>query len=166
MGPGPASRPCLRPARGRGAARVNWAETAAALGLLFATAFGAASLLPVASEPLLIGLQLADRYPPVALWGAATLGNTAGAVLNWWLARYALHWQDRPWFPFRGRALEQAGNGFRRYGVWSLLLAWAPVVGDALTFVAGLLRVRLDVFLLLVGLGKGLRYAAVMWLAA
>ena len=110
-------------------------------------------------------MVLLESYNLLALWGIATAGNTAGAVLNWWLARYALHWQDRRWFPVSRRQLDRASNWFRRYGVWTLLLAWAPIGGDALTFVAGIMRVRLHLFLLLVGAGKAGRYAIVIWLA-
>lgn len=132
--------------------------------LLFASAFGAASVLPFYSEPLLVGMLLLGRYDSVLLWLVASAGNTAGAVLNWWLARYALHWKDKRWFPFGARQIDRAGAWFRRYGVWTLLLAWAPIGGDALTFVAGLMRVRLSVFLILVGLGKAARYATLIWL--
>jgi len=138
------------------------AEFGAYLGL-FAAAFGAASLLPLSSEPVLMGLQLAG-YPPPILWSVATTGNTLGSVLNWWIARQGLRFQDRDWFPVEPTALARATAWFQRYGVWSLLLAWAPVVGDALTVVAGLTRVRLDLFVVLVGLGKGLRYAALVWM--
>ena len=131
--------------------------------LLFAVAFGAASVLPFYSEPLLVGMVVLTRYDVILLWLAATAGNTGGAVLNWWLARYLRHWQDRPWFPVKVRHLERAERWFRRYGVWSLLLAWAPIGGDALTVIAGLMRVRLLTFLVLVGLGKGARYALVIW---
>ena len=110
-----------------------------------------------------MGMLLMDRYSLAALWLIASAGNTAGAVLNWWLARYMLHWRDRRWFPLKRKQLEQASGWFRRYGVWTLLLAWLPIGGDALTFVAGLLRVRLMVFLILVGLGKSGRYAFVLW---
>lgn len=131
--------------------------------LLFFTAFAAASILPFYSEPLLVGMLALERYDTGLLWLAATAGNTLGAVLNWWLARYARHWRNRRWFPVSARQLERASAWFQRYGVWSLLLAWAPIGGDALTVVAGLLGVRLDVFLLLVALGKGARYAVVIW---
>lgn len=131
--------------------------------LLFITAFGAASLLPFYSEPLLVAMLALHRYDPLPLWLVATAGNTLGAVLNWWLARYLRHWQDRRWFPVSRRQLERASAWFQRYGVWTLLLTWAPVGGDALTVVAGLLGVRLGLFLLLVGIGKGLRYAVLIW---
>ena len=142
-----------------------WAELSA-YGLLFAAAFGAASVLPFYSEPLLIGMLLSGHYEPITLWLVASTGNTAGAVLNWTLARYALHWRDKRWFPVSRRQLDKASAWFQRYGIWTLLLAWAPIGGDALTFVAGLLRVRLDVFILLVGLGKAARYAFLIWTTA
>lgn len=132
-------------------------------GLLFSVAFAAASVLPFYSEPMLIGLVVLETYSTGVLWLVASAGNTAGAVFNWWLARYALRWQDRRWFPIKRKQLDKASAWFQRYGTWTLLLAWAPLGGDALTFAAGALRVRLDVFLLLVGLGKAARYAFVIW---
>jgi membrane protein YqaA with SNARE-associated domain len=78
------------------------------------------------------------------------------------MGRYLLHFQDRRWFPFKPGSLGPAQRWFQRHGVWSLLLAWAPAVGDALTFVAGFMRVRFDLFLLLTAVGKGTRYAIVL----
>ncbi|MDX1655049.1 MAG: YqaA family protein [Candidatus Competibacteraceae bacterium] len=129
---------------------------------LFITAFGAASVLPFYSEPLLVGLVL-KGYPLGWLWLVATVGNTLGAVLNWWMARYIRHFRHKRWFPMTEQQLETGTRWFQKYGTWTLLLSWSPVGGDALTFVAGLLRVRLDLFLLLVGIGKGARYAMVIW---
>lgn len=100
----------------------------------------------------------------MTLWLVATAGNTLGAVVNWLLGRYLLHFQNRRWFPFKTRDIEKYQHWFQRYGVWSLLFAWLPVGGDALTFIAGLMRVRLSVLLILCGIGKGLRYAVVIWL--
>jgi membrane protein YqaA with SNARE-associated domain len=128
---------------------------------LFATAFLAATLLPAYSEVLFAGL-LIEGYDPLALWAWASAGNTLGSAVNWALARYFLRFEDRPWFPFKPQRLERAQRWFQRYGVWSLLLAWAPVGGDALTFVAGLMRVRFGRFLLLVAIGKAARYAVLL----
>ena len=105
----------------------------------------AATLLPAYSEVVFAGM-LSAGYAPLALWAWATAGNTLGAVLNYVLGRFLLHFQDRRWFPFRPGTLERSQRWFQRYGVWSLLMAWAPVGGDALTFVAGVMRVRFTVF--------------------
>jgi membrane protein YqaA with SNARE-associated domain len=100
----------------------------------------------------------------------ATLGNTLGAVVNWLLGLFLLRFRERRWFYFNQRQIENAQAWFQRYGFWSLLFAWLPIVGDALTLVAGVMRVRLWLFLLLVGGGKALRYISVVffadWLAA
>lgn len=128
---------------------------------LFATAFLAATLLPAYSEILFAGLLAAGR-DPFALWAWATAGNTLGAAVNWALGRYLLAFENRRWFPFRREQLGHAQRWFARYGVWSLLMAWAPIGGDALTFVAGLMRVRFWLFALLTGIGKGVRYAIVI----
>lgn len=138
-------------------------EDLAVYGLLFAVAFGAASLLPFYSEPLLVGLALAANQPLFGLWLAASLGNTAGAVFNWVLGRSLNLWRGRRWFPFRERDLDRAERFFNRWGAVTLLLAWAPVGGDALTLIAGLARVRLWLFVLLVGSGKAARYGVVLW---
>lgn len=131
---------------------------------LFGAAFLAATILPFSSEVVLFAL-LREGGDPVILVLIATLGNTLGAVINWSLGRYLLHFQDRRWFYFKPAQIEKAQRWFQRYGFWSLLMAWAPVGGDALTLIAGIMKVRLVVFLLLVGIGKGLRYVSVVWLA-
>ncbi|MDX1609626.1 MAG: YqaA family protein [Halofilum sp. (in: g-proteobacteria)] len=135
---------------------------AAYLGL-FATAFLAATVLPAYSEVVFAGL-LAQGFDPLALWCWATAGNTLGAAVNWAMGRFLLRFQDRRWFPFRLDQLGAAQRWYARYGVWSLLLAWAPVGGDALTFIAGFMRVRFGVFLVLTGIGKGARYAVLLGL--
>jgi len=95
---------------------------------------------------------------PWVLTVIATVGNTLGSVVNWILGLYLLHFQGRRWFYFSKAQIEQAQRWYQRYGYWSLLLAWMPVGGDALTLIAGIMRVRLWLFLLLVGAGKALRY--------
>ena len=129
---------------------------------LFASAFLAATLLPLSSEAVLAALTAASGREALFLWLVASLGNTLGALLNWVLGRFCLHWRDRRWFPVKPEGLEKAGNWFRLYGAWSLLFAWLPVVGDPLTFVGGIFRVNIWVFLLLVGAGKAARYGVVI----
>jgi membrane protein YqaA with SNARE-associated domain len=130
---------------------------------LFLVSFLAATLLPAYSEVLFAGL-LAAGYEPLALWLWATAGNTLGSAVNWLMGRYLLRFRERRWFPFRAATLERAQDWFQRYGVWSLLLAWAPIGGDALTFVAGVMRVRFSIFIVLTGIGKGARYAILLGL--
>jgi len=133
--------------------------------LLFGSAFLAATILPFYSEVILFAL-LREGGDPILLVLVATLGNTLGAVVNWLLGRYLLHFQDRRWFYFRRAQIDKAQRWFQHYGFWSLLLAWAPVGGDALTLIAGIMKVRLWLFLLLVGSGKALRYISVVYLEA
>jgi membrane protein YqaA with SNARE-associated domain len=130
---------------------------------LFAVSFLSATLLPGGSE-LLFASLLANGEPPWLLWAWATAGNSLGAAVNWVLGRYLLHFQGRSWFPFPAERLQRAQAWFQRYGVWTLLLAWAPLVGDALTFVAGVMRVRFWLFLVLTTIGKGGRYAILLWM--
>ncbi|MCB1926791.1 MAG: DedA family protein [Rhodocyclaceae bacterium] len=132
--------------------------------LLFGSSFLAATILPFYSEVVLFAM-LRDGGDAVPLVLTATAGNTLGAVVNWWLGRYLLNFQDRRWFYFKPAQIDKAQRWFQRYGVWTLLLAWMPVGGDPLTLIAGVMRVRLDVFVALVGLGKGLRYVTVVWLS-
>jgi len=133
--------------------------------LLFGSAFLAATILPFYSEVILFAL-LREGGDPTLLVVVATLGNTLGAVVNWLLGRYLLHFQERRWFYFSLSQIDKAQRWFQRYGFWSLLLAWAPVGGDALTLIAGIMKVRLWVFLVLVGSGKALRYISVVYLEA
>ena len=128
--------------------------------LLFASAFLAATLLPGSSEVLLFTLLERD-YVPWLLLAVATLGNTLGAVVNWLLGRYLLHFQDRRWFYFSQKQIHRAQDWFQRYGFWSLLLSWAPIIGDALTLIGGIMKVRFWLFVLLVGIGKASRYLVI-----
>ena len=129
---------------------------------LFLSALLAATVLPFSSEAVLVGLMAAGDYDMIWLWFLASLGNVLGAAVNWGLGRFCLRWQDRRWFPVDKEKLDRAGRWFSSYGVWSLLLAWVPIIGDPLTFAAGVLRVNFWLFLLLVSIGKAGRYAVVI----
>jgi membrane protein YqaA with SNARE-associated domain len=76
-----------------------------------------------------------------------------------------LRWQDKKWFPFNPEQLSRAQRQFQRFGLVSLLFAWVPVIGDPLTFFAGVMRIRFWQFLVLVAIGKSLRYGVLIWLA-
>lgn len=128
---------------------------------LFFSGFLAATLLPALSELSVAGLA-AQGYSLFWIWFSATVGNTLGACVNWLLGRYFRHLENHPRFPFRPAQMAQAAEHFNRFGKWSLLFAWLPIVGDPLTLIAGVAGTRFRVFLLLVAIGKGLRYAAVI----
>ena len=135
-----------------------------AVGGLFLSSFLAATLLPAQSELALAGLLSHDVAAPALLVGVATLGNTLGSLVNWLLGRWAHRLGERRWFPVKGDALRKAESWYHRYGRWSLLLSWAPIIGDPLTLAAGLLREPLLPCLLLVGLAKLGRYLVIAWL--
>lgn len=129
---------------------------------LFLTAFLAATIVPFSSEALLVGMRVSEAFSVGGLLVAASLGNTLGAVVNWGLGRFCLHWRDRRWFPVKPKELDRASAWFNRYGIWSLLLAWVPIIGDPITLAAGVLRARFLPFLLLVAISKSGRYAVLL----
>lgn len=131
---------------------------------LFLTAFLAATFLPVVSEAVVAGLAASGDYDTLWLLAVASVGNTLGSAVNWFLGRYLLRFRDRAWFPVSERQLDRATRMFNKWGVWSLLLAWTPFLGDPLTFVAGILRVPFALFAVLVAISKTGRYAVLLGL--
>ncbi|WP_137889209.1 YqaA family protein [Pseudomonas sp. 2FE] len=127
---------------------------------LFLAAFGAATLLPLQSEAVLAGLLLSDAYPVWALLAVAIVGNVLGSVVNWLLGYYIEHFRHKRWFPVSESQLERAQHWYHRYGRWSLLLSWVPIIGDPLTLVAGVMRESIWSFVLLVTVAKSARYFA------
>ncbi|OZB67363.1 YqaA family protein [Stenotrophomonas acidaminiphila] len=126
------------------------------LGLFFA-ALLAATLVPAQSETVLVGLLVAG-HPAWLLIAVASAGNVLGSVINWWLGRGLLHFRERRWFPVSAQALARAQARYQRFGSWSLLLSWVPIIGDPLTLAAGVMKEPLWRFLLLVTLAKTGRY--------
>jgi membrane protein YqaA with SNARE-associated domain len=132
---------------------------------LFFVAFLAATILPAQSELGLAGLVLSGDHSVVLLVAVASAGNVLGAVVNWGLGRGIERFAGRRWLPVTPQRLERASGWYRRHGRWSLLLSWAPVIGDPLTVAAGVLREPLASFLILVAIAKTGRYIAVAALA-
>ena len=128
---------------------------------LFAAAFVAATLLPAQSELLLGGMIASGDYSVPLLILAATAGNILGSTANWVLGRYFYHLRERRWFPIKKARLEKAERWYHKYGRWSLLLSWAPIIGDPLTLLAGILREPISSFLVIVAIAKLGRYLAV-----
>jgi membrane protein YqaA with SNARE-associated domain len=133
----------------------------AAYVTLFLSAFSSATLLPGSSEAVLLGLLVAGIGDPVTLVLVALAGNLLGSMLSYLMGRYAAQFRDRRWFPVSPAQFARAEAWYARYGWWSLLFAWVPLVGDPLTVVAGAMRTRVALVVLLVGIGKFGRYVAV-----
>jgi membrane protein YqaA with SNARE-associated domain len=129
---------------------------------LFIVAMLAATMLPGSSEALLLALVAKEPASAKTLFIVATLGNTLGGVINWGLGRWLISFSEARWFPLEPTRLAQAAQLFRKYGTWSLLFSWLPLIGDPLTVVAGLLRVPFSVFVILVCFGKATRYLALI----
>lgn len=130
---------------------------------LFLLSFLASTLLPLGSEWLLVLLVL-RRGDPLLAVAVATAGNYLGACTTYLIGLYGGTLLVRRVLRIDEAAEDRAKRVYRRYGAWSLLFSWLPVVGDPLCLVGGLLRVGFGRFSLLVGSGKLLRYAAVAWL--
>jgi membrane protein YqaA with SNARE-associated domain len=124
---------------------------------LFLSAFVAATIFPMQSEAVLVSLLLSG-HPPWLVVAIASLGNVLGSLVNWGLGRWIERMRGRQWFPVKDRDLERAQAWYHRYGKWSLLLSWMPIIGDPLTVIAGVLREPLRVFVPIVTVAKLGRY--------
>ena len=132
--------------------------------LLFLSALLAATIVPISSEVMLIGFVTASGKDVWSFFLVASAGNILGAVINWVLGRFCINWQRFKWFPVSKVRHDKINKWFNRFGVWSLLLAWVPFIGDALTVAAGYFRVRFWLFLILVTVSKAGRYAVILLL--
>ena len=132
---------------------------------LFAAAFGAATILPFQSEVVFVALQVTGRASVAALVIVASVGNILGAVVNYIMGRGIERFRHRRWFPVNAAQLARAQRWYARWGVWTLLLSWAPF-GDGFTVIAGMMRTPVWLFLVLVTLAKTGRYIVLAWLTA
>lgn len=128
------------------------------LPALFIVSFLASTILPLGSEWLLVTLLLqgSDPYTTVSI---ATLGNSLGATTNYIIGYYASHWLSEKILPKDHKRQQQAQYWFNRYGSWSLLFSWLPVLGDPLCIVSGMMKTPPIRFIVLVTTGKALRYS-------
>lgn len=131
--------------------------------ILFLSAFGAATLLPLQSEAVLIGMLHQSQHPAAVLILIASIGNILGSCVNWYLGFYIERYKDKNWFPVSEKKLNQAQNTYQKYGFWSLLLSWTPVIGDPITLISGLMKENFWRFLLLVSIAKTGRYLFIFW---
>ena len=131
------------------------------LFFLFLSAFGAATLLPLQSEAVLVGLLIQAEHSALILIAVASLGNILGSCVNWYLGLKIEQFKDKKWFPVSEVKLNQAQNIYHKYGFWSLLLSWVPNIGDPITLIAGLMKENFIRFLWVVSIAKIGRYMCV-----
>ncbi len=134
------------------------------LSTVFVVAFVSATLLPLGSEPAVFGLI---KLNPDLFWpaiGVATLGNTLGGAVTWWMGYGA----ERAYERMKHRQPDaRALRWLQRFGAKACLLAWLPVVGDPLCAVAGWLKLPFWPCVIYMAIGKAARYitmtAALLW---
>ena len=125
---------------------------------LLTISFTAATIVPFSSEILLATLISSNQYNNILLLAVACVGNIAGSLVNWIIGYYFANIINKKWFPINKDNIQKATIFFNKYGKWSLLLGWAPIIGDPLTFLAGTLRYSFVPFIILVSIGKAGRY--------
>ena len=133
---------------------------------LFIISFLAATILPLSSEIVLTTMLLTNLFEKNILLIIAISGNILGSIFNWYLGKKITIFQDRKWFPVSPEQLNKSQKYFQKYGLWSLLLAWVPVIGDPLTLLAGVLKVRFSIFFILVSVSKISRYIFIIYLVS
>ena len=128
---------------------------------LFMTALISATLFPLGSEALLI-YDIKEGYNIYLLLLFATLGNSLGSVINYYMAlkgeEYLLEKKV-----LNEKHIIKGKFYFDKYGAWIILLSWLPIVGDTITFVAGLLKYDFKKFLILVTISKLSRYLVLVY---
>jgi membrane protein YqaA with SNARE-associated domain len=128
---------------------------------LFWAAFLSATILPGSSEAALLALIALGSWSLTVLVAVATVGNTLGSVVNWVLGLFVERFREHPRFPVKPAEFDKYQAWYAKWGVWSLLAAWVPVIGDPLTVMAGVMRTPLWLFVLVTGAGKLARYLVV-----
>lgn len=138
--------------------------TSQAYPSLFLLSFLASTVVPLGSEWLLVAM-VAGGYDPVLCVAVATAGNTLGACTTYAIGLFGGPFLIGRILRITDEARQKAERLYARYGSWSLLLSWLPIVGDPLCLVGGILRVRFGRFSILVFLGKLARYIIVTLVA-
>ena len=132
---------------------------------LFISSFLSSTILPGHSEITLTTFILLEKYSQFLLIFSASFGNILGSVTNWFLGFYITKFVNKSWFLFKKTQLDKASSWYLKYGKWSLFFSWVPIIGDPLTIVAGMFRVPLIIFIIIVSISKILRYIFVGYLA-
>ena len=124
--------------------------------ILFITAFISATLFPLGSEALLI-YDITQGYNIFLLLLFVTLGNSLGSVVNYFLGLKGEEYLINKKL-LNEKYILKAKSYFDKYGAWSILFSWLPIIGDPITFVAGVLKYDFKKFLILVIIAKFSRY--------
>jgi len=130
---------------------------------IFFLSFLAATIIPFSSEVGLFSYIAVGKFNNELLLIFASLGNILGSCVNYILGLYIIKFKTKSWFPFKDNQILKATNWFNRFGVYSLFFAFLPIVGDPLTLIAGMFRVSFIKFIILVSLGKILRYLLIYY---
>ena len=125
---------------------------------LFISSFLSSTLLPGHSELTLTTFIFLKKYSIIDLIIFASIGNILGSILNWCMGYYLTNLKDKKWFPINRLHLTRASSWFLKYGKWTLFFSWVPIIGDPLTVIAGVFRVQIHIFILIVSLAKTMRY--------
>ena len=125
---------------------------------LFISSFLSSTILPGHSEIILAAFILLKKHPIIDLIFFASIGNILGSILNWCIGYFLTNLKVRKWFPINKSQLTRASSWFLKYGKWTLFFSWVPIIGDPLTIIAGIFRVPIYTFILIVSLAKTMRY--------
>ena len=132
---------------------------------LFLSSFLSATILPGQSEIALTSLIILNNHSLSFLVFIASLGNVLGSLFNWFIGCKLERFKKKKWFPVTDLQLKKASNWYHKYGKWTLLLSWVPFVGDPITIVAGIFRMPIMPFILIVSCAKTIRYIFIAFIA-
>lgn len=129
---------------------------------LFISAFVSSTIAPGGSEAVLAYMVSTGKFPVATIIAIATVGNSLGALTTWFLG-----WLAGKKFPIEkvlDKRKQKSIMWVRKWGIWSLLFSWLPVIGDGLCFAGGWLRLNFWPSCLAIFLGKGVRYAVLAFM--
>lgn len=130
--------------------------------ILFISAFVSATLIPFGSEALLI-YDIKEGFNIPFLLFVATLGNSLGSIVNYFLGLKGEEYLIKKKL-LKEKSILKTKKYFDKYGAFCILFSWLPIIGDPITFIAGILKFNLKLFILLVVIAKFLRYFVIFLL--
>jgi len=130
---------------------------------IFFLSFLASTIFPFSSEVGLVSYMTLGKFNNELLLIFASLGNILGSCVNYILGLYIIKFKNKSWFPFKDNQIIKTTKWFNRFGIYSLFFAFLPIVGDPITLIAGIFRVSFLKFIILVSLGKILRYLLIYY---